>query len=149
MVKRESLSSLQSLRKRKKELELEMELSKRELAHSMGIMRTDLKEYVLKRIVLPVSAAGVGLYAVSKLMSGGEEPDREVIYHEEEYHHHHHHTNGAGDAMYDPAVNGYEAGDDDFDLGGFIRRWWPVAQTALGFAMGYLKKKDEVSDVRG
>ncbi len=151
MIKQEAIRSLSSLRKRKKALKLEMEVAKRELAHNGGVMRTDLRSYLLKRVALPAAGVGLGVVVLVKALSaaaGGRRREeeqqeqqarqsyparREVVHHYE------------SDASLDSTRR--RRGDNTAtDIGRLIKQWWPVIQTVLGFAMGYMKKDAEQPD---
>lgn len=72
MVKQERIKSLSDIHNRKKELKLEMELINREVAHGMGIMRTDLRSFALKKVALPAGGILLGLIVLSKTLSGSK-----------------------------------------------------------------------------
>lgn len=66
------ITSLSALKEEKKKLRMEIELSKREFAHSLGSSRANLKEFLLKKVAIPAGVAGLGVAGVSKLMSSNE-----------------------------------------------------------------------------
>lgn len=78
MVRQPKITSLDELQHRKKELRMDLELTKRELAHSMGTSREHLGSFLVKRVAAPVGGAGVALFALSKILSGGGR-DREIV----------------------------------------------------------------------
>lgn len=136
MVKREHLNSLSALRKRRKALKLEMELSKREMAHSLGVARTDLKDFMLKKVAMPVGAAGLGLYVVSKVLGtiGRQKQKPEVV-------HHYHEAPPRR-----PEKKSHHWSGSSSQVTKLLKQWWPLLQTGLGFAMGYFKKDAEQPD---
>lgn len=67
MSKPQNIQTFAELEERKKELDLEVNVSKRELAHSLGTSKVNLNDFLLKRVALPVGGAIVGLYVVTKI----------------------------------------------------------------------------------
>ncbi|MGB3548622.1 MAG: hypothetical protein WBA17_16740 [Saprospiraceae bacterium] len=76
MVKQERIKSLHDIHKRKKELKLEMELINREVAHGMGVMRTDLRSFALKKVALPAGGVLLALVVLKKVLSGGKKKNK-------------------------------------------------------------------------
>jgi hypothetical protein len=68
MIKRNSINSLAQLRRRKQELEQEMELTKYEMNQRIGIMRGDLRMHLFKKYALPIGGAALGLYLFKKIV---------------------------------------------------------------------------------
>lgn len=64
-----TITSLAALREEKKKLKMEIELSKREFAHSLGSSRANLKDFLVQKVAIPAGIAGVGIAGVNKLMS--------------------------------------------------------------------------------
>lgn len=139
MVKREDLNSLTALRKRRKAIKLEMELSKRELAHSLGVARTDLQDFLVKKVALPVGAAGMGLFVVSRLLSSQQKQkaQTQVV--------HHYHDDKPRPRPRQQRKPEEQSGSST-QIGKLLKQWWPILQAGLGFAMGYLKKDAEQPD---
>ena len=73
------IHSFAELEERKRALELEVEVSKRELAHSLGTSKVNLNDFLLKKVALPIGGAVVGLWMISKI-KGKKQPTKE--YHE-------------------------------------------------------------------
>lgn len=69
---KEKITSLADLKVQKKKLRMEIELSKREFAHSLGTSRATLSSFLLKKVAIPAGAAGLGIAGISKLMSSDE-----------------------------------------------------------------------------
>lgn len=63
----QNISTFAELEERTREIELEVEASQRELAHSLGTSRNDLNDFLLKRVALPIGGAIVGIWLFSKL----------------------------------------------------------------------------------
>lgn len=68
-----NITSLAALRQEKKKLRMEIELSKREFAHSLGSSRANLKDFLVQKVAIPAGVAGLGMVGVNKLMSGDED----------------------------------------------------------------------------
>ena len=66
MSKPANISTYDELELRKKELDLEVEVSQRELAHSLGTSRVNLNDFLLKKIALPIGGAVAGVWLLSK-----------------------------------------------------------------------------------
>ncbi len=80
MVRNPNISSLSELRERKKELRMDMELSKREFAHSIGTNRSNVSNFLLKKVAAPVGGAGLALLFLNKVLSSsGSDKGRETI----------------------------------------------------------------------
>ena len=72
-MKNKKITSLKELKIRKKELRMEMELTKREFSHSMGSSRAELKNFLVQKVALPAGVAGLGIAGISKLVSNATE----------------------------------------------------------------------------
>ena len=133
MVKRDTVQSLAQLRRRKQELRLEMEVTKREMAHGMGVMRTDLQSYLLKRVALPVGGGIFGLYLLKKLLSGKDSGDPAQV------------------TVVDPEDPARQqiftqpppSSSSSLNLARIIKIAVPIIQAAMGFYAGYQKKEGE------
>lgn len=81
MVKKSPINSLQELQQRKKEVRLDLELAKREFAHTLGTSRSNLGSFLLKKVAAPVGGVGLGVIALNKLLSGssGNHKGREIV----------------------------------------------------------------------
>lgn len=87
-MKKAKISSLEELRTERRKLRLLNKVTKRELSHSVGLLRSTTKEFTLKKIALPLGAAGLGGLAIKKMTESGH--DDEVVYaNGAEVHHHH------------------------------------------------------------
>lgn len=62
-----NINTFAQLEKRKKELDLEVEISKRELAHSLGQNRDQLKDFLVQKVAMPVGIAIGGIWLLRKL----------------------------------------------------------------------------------
>lgn len=78
MVRKPKITSLAELRQRKKEVRLENELVKRELAHSMGTSRENLSSFLLKKVAAPAGGATLALVALNKFL-GSSGKTREIV----------------------------------------------------------------------
>lgn len=75
------INTLAELRAEKKKVKLEMAVTKRELAYSLGIVRTDLKKFLLRNVVLPAGAVGLTAYGIKKaVQSDGQDKDDQPQY---------------------------------------------------------------------
>ena len=77
------IGSLEELQQRKKELDLEVAVSQRELAHSLGTNRVNLNEFLLKKIALPVGGAIAAAWLAPKIFKK-RKPEVIHRYHEKE-----------------------------------------------------------------
>ncbi|MFK7934022.1 MAG: hypothetical protein AB8G22_10980, partial [Saprospiraceae bacterium] len=68
------IHGLNELRKQRRKLELQMQVTQREFAHSMGLMNSNMQEVLLKRVVLPVSALGIGYFLLKKVTRRKSKP---------------------------------------------------------------------------
>ena len=127
MVKRDAIRSLAQLRQRKKELQLEQEITKREMAHSLGIVRTDLQSYLVKRFALPVGGSVLGLYLLKKFVLGRRSTEAEA-------------SEEATMAARAASARGTSA----LDIAKIIKIAVPIIQTGIGFFAGQFK--DEVEE---
>lgn len=66
------ITTLSELQREKKKLRMEIELSKREFAHSMGSSRATLKDFLVKKVAIPAGIAGVGLAGVNQLIGSSD-----------------------------------------------------------------------------
>ena len=79
MVRKPKITSLAELQQRKKEVRLEMELAKREFAHSIGTSRENTTQYLLKNVAAPVGGGVAGLWLLGKLIPSRSGKTREVV----------------------------------------------------------------------
>ncbi|MEL7162455.1 MAG: hypothetical protein AAFN92_16975 [Bacteroidota bacterium] len=84
MSKAKHITSLNELKQRQRELDLEVEVSKREFSHSVGASRENLGDFLLKSVALPVGGLILGVYLTRKVLRSRPEP--EVIYEKEIVH---------------------------------------------------------------
>ncbi len=61
------ISTIEELEREQEKLKMLMEVTKQEFVRSIGTNKTQLKDFMVKKVVLPAGAVGVGLSAVSKL----------------------------------------------------------------------------------
>lgn len=132
MVKRDTVQSLAQLRRRKQELRLEMEVTKREMAHGMGVMRTDLQSYLLTRVALPVGGGIFGLYLLKKLLSGKDsgEPAKVAVVDPE-------------DPARQQIFTQSPSSSSSLNLAKIIKIAVPIIQAAMGFYAGHQKKEED------
>ncbi|THH39313.1 hypothetical protein [Neolewinella litorea] len=71
MIRESKITTLAELKKRKKQVRMEAELAKREFAHSLGTTRGNAGNFLLKNVALPAGGGILGLMALSKLLSSG------------------------------------------------------------------------------
>ena len=82
-MKPKQISSLEELQERKKELDLEVEVSQRELAHTLGTSRVNLNDFLLKKVALPIGGAVAAAWLAPKIFRK-RKPDVIHKYHEKE-----------------------------------------------------------------
>ena len=80
MSKPQNISSYEELEERKRELELEVEVSQRELAHSLGTSRVNLNDFIMKKVALPIGGAVAAVWLIGKMR--GNKPRHTHEYHE-------------------------------------------------------------------
>lgn len=79
MVKKSRITSLSDLQHRRKEVRMEEELAKRELAHSLGTNRESLSKYLVNNVAAPVGGVGLLTYLLKKTLSSSPTPTREIV----------------------------------------------------------------------
>ena len=79
MVRKPKITSLAELQQRKKEVRLEMELAKREFAHSLGTSRENTSQFLLKNVAAPVGGGLAGLWLLGKIIPSRSGKTREVV----------------------------------------------------------------------
>jgi len=67
MKKKYNIRSLEELEKEQEKLKMVTELTKQEFASSIGTNRKHLQEFLLKKVIVPVGATGLGIAAIKKL----------------------------------------------------------------------------------
>lgn len=72
-MERDVINTLDELRSERKKLRLVNAVTKQELAKSMGLMQESAKDFAIKKIAIPLGAAGIGSLVVKNLMEDGEE----------------------------------------------------------------------------
>lgn len=72
------INALEDLKKQRRKVELEMQVTKREFAHSVGAMNTNLQEVLLKKVALPLGAAGLGFLIFKKIIQSKSKEQPEV-----------------------------------------------------------------------
>ena len=60
------IHGINELRKQRRKLELQMQVTQREFAHSVGMMNSNFRDVLLKRVVLPLGAVGLGYLVMKK-----------------------------------------------------------------------------------
>lgn len=127
MVKRDAVKSLAELRQRKHEIELESEITKRELAHNLGTVRTDLQSYVVKRFALPVGGSALALFLLKKLILDKRS------------------SRATTQAEEGPALHATSSSEESssIDIAKIIKIAVPIIQAGMGFMAGYSKKEEE------
>lgn len=73
------IHGLEELRKQRRKLELQMQVTQREFAHSMGMMNSGFQEVLLKRVALPLGAAGLGYLFIKKITQQKKEPVTQAV----------------------------------------------------------------------
>lgn len=71
------ITTLEELEKEQEKLKMMMEVTRNEFAVNLGTNRKQMNEFLLKKIALPIGAAGVGL-GVSKMMSNNQGEKRNI-----------------------------------------------------------------------
>ena len=66
------IHTLAQLQKEKQQLKIQMEVSKSAFIHSLGSTKTQTKDFLMKKVALPVGALGLATMGISKLTSGKE-----------------------------------------------------------------------------
>ncbi|CAH1001362.1 hypothetical protein LEM8419_02263 [Neolewinella maritima] len=79
MIRKSKITSLDELRRRKKEIRMEAELAKREFAHSIGTTKGNAGKFLLKNVALPAGGALVGILALVNLASGSASKKMPVV----------------------------------------------------------------------
>ena len=67
------ITSLEELQNARRELELTHKVTKREIVHNFGTTTTNFKDFLLKRVALPVGAGAAAIYGISKLTKDDHE----------------------------------------------------------------------------
>lgn len=66
-MKKSRISNLKELREERERLNLSSELTLREMSHGVGLMRSELKSFLLKKVALPAGATLAAGILVKKL----------------------------------------------------------------------------------
>ena len=73
MIRKSKITSLDELKRRKKEIRMESELAKREFAHTIGTTKGNAGNYLLKNVALPAGGALAGLLVLLKVATSGSD----------------------------------------------------------------------------
>lgn len=73
------IRSLESLKAEKKKLRMEMELSKREFAHSLGTSRANLKSFLFQNVAIPAGVAGLGVAGIKTFFNSYKDNKNEPV----------------------------------------------------------------------
>ena len=79
MIRKSKITSLDELKRRKKEIRMESTLAQREFAHSIGTTKGNAGNFLLKRVALPVGGALLGTMVLANLLSSGSDKKQPVI----------------------------------------------------------------------
>ena len=79
MQKLKKITTLEELRTAKRELQLKHKVTKREIIHNFGTTTTNAKDFLLKRVALPVGGVAAAAYGIGKLTGNGNEPDTAYV----------------------------------------------------------------------
>ena len=79
MIRKSKITSLDELKRRKKEIRIESELAKKEFAHSIGTTKGNAGNFLLKNVALPAGGALAGLLVLVKLATSGSDKKMPVI----------------------------------------------------------------------
>lgn len=79
MQKLKKITTLEELRTAKRELQLKHKVTKREIIHNLGTTTTNAKDFLLKRVALPVGGVAAAAYGIGKLTGNGNEPDTAYV----------------------------------------------------------------------
>ena len=74
-----NITTLEELRRTRKELSLKHRITKREIVHNFGTTTTNVKDLLLKRIALPVGGVAAAAYGISKLPGSRSEHDTAYV----------------------------------------------------------------------
>lgn len=66
MKKSKNITTLEALRAQKRQLELEGKVTQREFAHSIGTMNSNLKDFLVNKVAIPVGVVGILAYGIKK-----------------------------------------------------------------------------------
>lgn len=69
-----NIRALDELRKRRRKLELQMQMTQREFSHSTKSVGTSLQEVFLKRVALPLGVAGMAYLFIKKMTQKNGDP---------------------------------------------------------------------------
>lgn len=64
---KKQITTLAELEEEQEKLEMLMEVTRQEFARNLGTNRKQLKDYFLKKVILPAGAVGLGVAAVNKM----------------------------------------------------------------------------------
>ena len=73
------ITTLEELRRTRKELRMKHTVTKREIVHNFGTTTTNFKDFLLKRVALPVGGAAAAVYGISKLTGNHHETDTAYV----------------------------------------------------------------------
>ena len=73
------ITTLEELRTAKRELQLKHKVTKREIVHNLGTTTTNAKDFLLKRVALPVGGVAAAAYGIGKLTGSKDEPDTAYV----------------------------------------------------------------------
>lgn len=79
-----SIHTLSDLKKKKKQLRLEMKVAKRAFIHGFGTTRTQAKEMLFKKVVAPVGIASLLSYGAHQWISANKSNESNKGYNYEE-----------------------------------------------------------------
>ena len=76
---KKQITTLEDLHREQRKLELQMEVTKREFAHSLGTTRNQLKDFLLNKVALPVGVAGLAAVSIKKMTASNDGEAKKVV----------------------------------------------------------------------
>lgn len=73
-MKKSKISSLKELKQEKKRLRMMNEVAKRELSHNLGLMRSQTKEFAVKKVAIPVGVGVLLTTFLKRQLSSNQQP---------------------------------------------------------------------------
>ena len=78
-MQKHKITTLTELEREKKKLSMRMEISKREVVHSVGVMRGEVKNFLIRKVAIPAGVLGLSAYGVKKMTSSSDTSEQKVI----------------------------------------------------------------------
>lgn len=75
---KKNITTIEELEREQEKLKMTMKITRQEFARSIGTNKTQLKDFMLKKVALPVGAVGVGVSALSKFTSSSDKKQKNI-----------------------------------------------------------------------